>query len=171
MRIYTQHLKGFVVCITLMIFGMQSIYADDTKNEALDSAEGTVKRLYRDYAWEAIGLKGNYLLDQSKQELEKYFESSLANLIIEDNECRKRTHDICHLDFNIIFASQDPAAVDLKITKANINGEVNVRFEYPSNREVVEIRYIFVKTKSGWRIHDIVYVKERKTLREILNLK
>ena len=57
-------------------------------------------------------MKRHFLRGNKKDEgivtLEKYFESSLANLIIKDNECRERTHDICHLDFNIIFASASP---------------------------------------------------------------
>lgn len=167
MQIYTNRSIGFLVCIALMFLGMQPIYAD-TKSGATDLAEDTVKQLYRDYAWEAIGLDGVGLLDQPKQALEKYFESSLANLILKDNECRERTHDICHLDSNIIFASQDPAAVDFKIVSANKSGEVRVSFKYPSTQEVVEIKYLLTRTKFGWRIHDIEYGKGHLTLRERL---
>ena len=165
MQIYRVHLQRILVCITLLIIGLQPIYAD-TKSDASNLAEDTVKQLYRDYAWEAIGLDGVNLSEQSKQSLEKYFESSLANLIIKDNECRERTHDICHLDFNIIFASQDPAAVDLKIFTAN---GVMARFKYPTTQEIIEIKFIMKKTKSGWRIHDIEYGKGRLTLRKSLD--
>lgn len=163
-------MKNMTIFLAILVLGMQSIYAD-TKNARYSSSEDTVRQLYHDYAWEALGLKGVILLDQPKQTLEKYFESSLANSIAKDGECRSKTQSVCHIDFNIIFSSQDPAATDLEILPSDKNGEVIVRFKYPSTQKLIELKYSLINTKNGWRIHDIHYDGGRFTLREILERK
>ena len=85
------------------------------------TAVSTVERLYHDYAWEAViseprdGLVG--LMQESRVTLERYFDHSLAGLIVKDHECSERTHEICNLDFLPIWDGQDPVASDLTISE------------------------------------------------------
>jgi hypothetical protein len=130
------------------------------QGQARDTPEATVSRLYRDYAWEAItdwdsreGFTG--LQAQPVAELEKYFDEGLAGLLRADHDCIERTHDICSLDHVIIFASQDPSAHDLTISKANEKHQVLVTFKYVASPDLLRLRYDMVKTGNGWRIHDI----------------
>jgi hypothetical protein len=123
------------------------------------SAAVTVVQLYRDFAWEAVVEEpewpGHALLDQPRAILLRYFDEQLTDLLLADRACENRTHGICRLDFLPIWASQDPAATELKVVPTQDSSVVVVKFRYPSNGDSVELRYQLLHTASGWRIHDI----------------
>jgi len=132
--------------------------------------EDVVAWLYRDYAFDAIMSeywKDASLIQQPENILRLYFTNELTSLILKDRQCVERTHEICNLDFDPIFASQDPGAADLKISPLDSSGVVHVQFTYPSNGEKINLSYAVVKTKSGWRIKDIIY-KEGRSLGKLL---
>ncbi len=142
----------------------------EPSGQTADTPEGTVRRLYRDYAWEGVGVDisdgGQATLQgQTLPELKKYFDDGLARLLRADRDCIERTHEICNLDHIIIFASQDPAAMDLSISPPNEKNQVLVTFKYPSNNELLRLRYDMVKTADGWRIHDIYDLNMKYYLR------
>lgn len=122
-----------------------------------DTPQGTVIRLYYDYAWQAIGLFNDMtgMEQQSLPELEKYFDKGLARLIRQDYERTRKTGEIGKLNFIIIFASQDAAATELEISPPDKKNVVKIRFTYPSNGQVIKLDYKMVKTAAGWRIQDI----------------
>ena len=72
-----------------------------------DSATSIVSGLYRDYAWEVVFANSSYteLVDQSKENIEKYFSPTLTNLFMQNKKCVGKTGDACTLDFDPIFAS------------------------------------------------------------------
>lgn len=162
-------LKCLLVFLILMALGFQTTNASQL-NKMENSAEDIVKKLYHDYAWQALGLDLDEptITGQSLPELENYFSSAIAKLIVEDGECSERTEDICRLDFNIIFASQDSAAFEMQVFPKNNKDEIKVQFKYPSNHEVIKLTYKMTKTNKGWRIKDIYYENEHKSLSEIL---
>ena len=122
----------------------------------------TVVRLYRDFAWEAVfdtATTGQTLLiDQPATVLKIYFTHRLAKLLVEDRRCAVRTREICKLDFQPIWASQDSAAMDLKIeTETPVSNVVTVKYRYPSTGELLQMKYDLTHTAAGWRISDIRY--------------
>jgi hypothetical protein len=122
----------------------------------VNSPEGIVFKLYRDYAWEAVMAAGyDGLMQQPPRILKQYFDDNLTDLILRDRKCSEKG-EICRLDFVPIWASQDPAAVDLTVEKTNKKNIIKVTFRYPSNKENIELKYRVTNTPKGWRISDIV---------------
>jgi len=119
-----------------------------------------VRNLYKVVAWQALSNSDNVfgkpLLQQEGSVLRRYFDLELASLLVKDRYCIAQTGEICNLDFDPIFASQDPAAADLSIRSAP-NDMVAVEFTYPSSGEKVRLEYRMAKTQAGWRISDIRY--------------
>ncbi|MFC3471829.1 YbjP/YqhG family protein [Massilia oculi] len=76
--------------------------------------------------------------------------------MIKDRQCAAKAGGICNLDFDPIFASQDPAAVDLSI-RSMPNDIVAVEFTYPAHGERVKLEYRLAKNEGAWRIGDIRY--------------
>jgi hypothetical protein len=121
-------------------------------------AASTVRRLYHDYAWEAVMSHGNDqtdLMQESRAMLERYFDHALADLIVKDRECSARTHEICNLDFLPIWSGQDPGATDLSVTSTNDPSVVLVQFHHVPTSESVKLTYTLSKSPAGWRISDI----------------
>jgi hypothetical protein len=123
------------------------------------SAADVVSRIYRDFAWEAVvaSPNGPGLAQQPRGVLLNYFTPELANALVADNACTTRRHEICALDFMPLWASQDPAAEDLRVAQTTSPGQVTVRYSSPSTGAVISLNYRVVQTKAGWRIAHIVY--------------
>ncbi|MBI4595807.1 MAG: hypothetical protein HY730_05435 [Candidatus Tectomicrobia bacterium] len=164
------HVAFSQILIVLMCFSVNSIAADSHEYK---KPEDVVAWLYRDFAWEAIMghtyWKNGSLLNQPREILSLYFSDELVSLILKDRECVREKHELCNLDFNPIFVSQDPAATDLEISPADQSSTVHVQFIYPSNMKRIELDFKVERTTRGWRISDIVY-KEFLPLRKILSM-
>ena len=133
--------------------------------------EDVVAWVYRDFAFDAIMplyWKNASLIEQPKKTLLLYFTDNLASLILKDRQCVKRTHEICKLNFDPIFASQDPGVRDLEIAPADKSNTVHVKFSYPGNGEKINLSYKIEKTGYGWRISDIIY-SDGGSLLKLLN--
>lgn len=119
-----------------------------------------VGSLYKTFAWQVLSnsnrIFGKPLAQQERSVLRRYFDQELTSLLVEDRHCAAISGGICNLDFDPIFASQDPAATDLSIRSMS-NDIVTVEFTYPSNGEKVRLEYRLAKNPGGWRIHDIRY--------------
>lgn len=138
-----------------------------------------VARLYKDFAWQAItasegqsvGAKsvfGKNLAWQSNTDLRKYFSPALADLLVRDARCVITFHGPCNLDFDPVFASQDPAAADLQIRSMD-GGRVKVEYKHPSSGEHVKLEFSGSVVGGNWRITDIVYKNlNGVSLRELL---
>jgi hypothetical protein len=132
-----------------------------------------VARLYQDYAWQAIAtqpdLFGDGLAGASKTKLENYFAPKLANLLVEDSACAIKNHEICKLDFDLLFDSQDPRVTDLTVERL-APGRVQVQFNDPvtDKKTLIEFRLALVSGK--WRIIDILYGKHpQESLTSVLS--
>jgi hypothetical protein len=150
------------VSILIAVLCAPLAQAGQPTSQASDKPENTVKRLYRDYAWQAIGSafdhEAIYLVHQGIPELEKYFEPGLARLIRKGDECEKKIQDMCTPDFDYILDSQDPAADDLKISPMGKNNLVRVEFIDPRGDKITyRLDYKMAQTPQGWRIADIFY--------------
>ncbi len=129
------------------------------------AAAEVVAHLYRDHAWEAMASSsgpndkgfGAPIAQASRQVLEQYFEKHLVDLLERDARCEdKHEGEVCNLDFNILFSSQDPAATDLTV-EAISQDHVMVSFTYPSNSEKIRIEYVTVEAPGGWKIKDVIF--------------
>lgn len=125
-----------------------------------DERVALVGKLYKEFAWQALASSdhvfGKSLAKQDSSVLRRYFDRELALLLVADQRCVARTSEPCNLDFDPIFASQDPAAADLSIRSMG-NDIVAVEFTYPSSGEKVRLEYRLTRSENGWRISDIRY--------------
>ncbi len=139
------------------------------------SLEKLVASVYKEYAWTVlfgaeIRLDTAIPLSQEpKAKLKRIFTDDLAIAISTDARCAKKAREICLLDFDILFASQDPAASDLSIRSITEHA-VDVCFVDQSNsRRCLE--FVGVKEAKGERIRDIRYGNIARSLRSIFKLK
>jgi hypothetical protein len=138
------------------------------------SAKGVVERLYQDYAWVVLFQDSDFvrLADQPEKVLSQYFSPSLSGLVIADHQCVEKTKDICKLDFDPLYDSQDSAgAHDLHVDAMSQANEVQVRFSPRwGSTAVKQLQFKMVKTSAGWRIDDIDY-PDHESFRSILQQK
>jgi hypothetical protein len=131
-----------------------------------------VASLYRNFAWEAFAsdsdLFGGGLVDQSERMLSQFFDARLAKMIAADTACQRRTQAFCKLDFDILFHSQDPRIIDLRIDAGPAN-TVEVKFKDAVTDKETLIAYTVTPASQGWRISDVRYKSAGpKSLRTIL---
>lgn len=142
-----------------------------TKEVHQEEKEMVIYNLYKNYSWQAIFLKSKFknIAEQPYNELNKYFDDELSRLIALDNKClQKNLGQVCKLNFDIIFASQDPKACDLRINYSK-NGNIQVLYSYPSTSEKIILEYKIEHKKNGWKIVDILYKNNiNKSLKDIL---
>jgi hypothetical protein len=131
-----------------------------------------VAQLYKDFAWEAAAghTEKPGLIEQPRAVLSRYFDDGLTSLILADRACVERTKEVCRLDFSPIWDSQDPAASGLKVSATKDPSIVKVSFRDSGSGDVTELTYRMVKTKAGWRVHDIAY-KSHESLLTLLRAK
>lgn len=131
-----------------------------------------VAALYRNFAWAAISsdsaLFGGDILSQPATTLARFFDPALVKAIRNDSACQSRTKGICKLDFDILFDSQDPRAVDLTIV-ATASNAVDVKFKDPVTDKETRITYVLKRLDNEWRITDILYTQHsHRSLRAVL---
>jgi hypothetical protein len=153
-------------CIVIRIFLCTMLFLSCIANAIeLDAKKAIVYQLYKDFGWSALFndsdaakyYLGKTIEEQSQDVLSKYFSPELVTLFLQEASCNAtRKGELCNLEFDPIFASQDPAASELTISSVE-NDDVTVQFIYPSNGMRVILLYKIAKFKEGWRINDIVY--------------
>ena len=159
----------FLLLIVLSLYLPFDAIAGDS--HAYKRPEDVVAWIYRDFAFDAIMplyWENAKLIEQSRKTLLLYFTDELTSLILKDRQCVIDTHEVCKLDFDPIFASQDPGAMDLEISPADKSNIVHVQFRYPDNGEKISLSYHVEKTGRGWRIRDIIYT-DAGSLRNLLS--
>jgi hypothetical protein len=139
------------------------------------SRRDVVIELYRAFAWDVLfipdeSLKGPQWTSVSQQSLSMlrlYFDPELAQLIVSDRECVRRTHEICNLDFDPIFDGQDNSgASNLTVVAAGAD-KVVASFTYFSDSSHMKLVYTVKRAPGGFRISDIEYPNKR-SLRALL---
>jgi len=144
------------VLLLLLVVASPSLAAEQS-----DARVAVIANLYREFAWEAVistpesGELG--LLDQPRQVLQRYFTPEITELILRDRSTAEQTGEVPRLDFLPLWDSQDPAAVDLRITLGSSPNSVLVTFSRPNSASLVRISYRLSKLAVGWRISDIEY--------------
>jgi hypothetical protein len=158
-REYVRLTRLVFVCMFLMLGSVA--YAASSG----DRPEDTVARMYKDFAWEAVidepRWDGEQLIEQPEPILRRYFDDRLTALILRDRACVAKSHEICRLNFDPIWASQDPGATELKVFPATSSNIVQVQFRYPGDKARIKLSYRMMRTARGWRIADIEYPSSR----------
>ena len=144
-----------------LVFTSAACFGADTKKS---SPEDFIRFLYRFHQ------PGRETRDWfgDKRTLSKYFDKELTALFIKDDECAKREHGVCNLDFDPIYDAQDFEKETTNLQIAAVVGQpdwFNVTFTNLGTRTLV---YKLTNTPSGWLISDIKY-PEGHSLKEILS--
>lgn len=110
----------------LMLFLLGALVMSCSVNAVESSVDAVVYRLYKDFGWTAIfdgtvieeeERLGKPIAWQTFNVLNRYFTPELSKLILKEARCRiSKRGELCNLEFDLMFASQDPAATDLLIT-------------------------------------------------------
>jgi hypothetical protein len=152
-----------VYLVLLLVFGKaglcQSLSADGA---GPGSPIRIVQALYRDWA-------GNKPFPTNDREvLERYFDSELIKLLLEDAKCGHGQNVICGLDFDPIYDTQEHVDKNRKIKIRSLSQvplpSVAVTLEHPARTLI----YALHQTPTGWRISDIKY-SDSRSLRNILS--
>ena len=141
---------------------------------AADGPEEVIRALYKAHRpWEHKELNL-----RSRAVLSKYFSPELTKLFLKnaqiERDCPKG--DLCGIDFDPILGSQDfddNLNFKLRITEATPpqTGRFEARFKLfnegkPEQEQVLVFQLIQVK--NGWRIDDIIYPKDKTTLKAVI---
>jgi hypothetical protein len=137
------------------------------------SLEKLVAELYASYSWVAVlsvpaPMGAAPLAQASHKELHSIFVPDLAQAIWRDSQCALKRREICSLDFDILFDSQDPSATDLTVQSRVQGQEVVVCFSpVAGTRKCLSV--IGELVDGAPRVADIRYPAHR-SLRELLGL-
>jgi hypothetical protein len=134
---------------------------------AAESPEDFLRGLYKMH----IGrFKMNIHWFDKKKDVEKYFDTELSSLFLKDEQCKKKTREICNLDFDPILAAQDfdeKGKLNLKVQKLPERTKEKYKVTF-NNMGTTTLVYELKQTSGGWRITDIIY-SEGSPLRKILS--
>lgn len=129
--------------------------------------------LYQRYAWVAVFSvdppAGKVpLAKASRKELSEVFAPDLALAIWNDSRCAEKRGEICVLDFDVLFDSQDPTARDLVIEPGKQAAEAQVCFKDAADARRC-LTFNGVAINGAIRIADIRYAGGQ-SLRQMLRL-
>lgn len=136
------------------------------------TAADLVRQLYLTYAWEtqdSTSTAGTPLFAASPTAMRAFLDSSLVAAVMADRACQKRSDGICNLDFDPIWASQDPAGATSKVLSTPDPAVVRVELRYPSEPQPIVITYRLRPTRAGWRIIDMGTKDWPSLKRQLLN--
>jgi hypothetical protein len=142
-------------------------------SEARSEIMGLLSGLYQRYAWVAVfsvdSPAGKVPLARaSRKELSEVFAADLALAIWNDSQCAEKRGEICVLDFDVLFDSQDPSARDLVIEPGKQVAEARVCFKDAADARRC-VTFSGASINGAIRITDIRY-PGGQSLRQLLRL-
>jgi hypothetical protein len=89
----------------------------------------------------------------NRDSISKYCDSRLTNLFIKDCDCKKKNREVCNLDWDPFYDSQDfdQVAPDPRIKNVGQNSFQVTLNNFGEKKLIFEV----VKTEVGWRISNI----------------
>jgi hypothetical protein len=109
-----------------------------------------VRALYAAFPWDG----DKAVMAAPREELERFFDARLTDLLVGDLECRRRTGEDCWLTADPIDAAQDARITGMRFCAAPGGGDwIEARFVNLGHPTVVAFRV--VKGAAGWRIADV----------------
>ena len=92
------------------------------------------------------------------KETSKYFDSLLVRLLLEEEECKERTKEICNLDANPIYSAQDFSQDGIEVRIENESIAPRMAFNvHIRNGGMQTLKYFLHKENGKWKIEDIQY--------------
>jgi hypothetical protein len=81
-----------LISLILLATALFAVTAEaELRPPRVNSPEGIVFKIYKDYAWEAVMAAGyDGLMQQPPQILKQYFDDKLAALILRDRKCSEK---------------------------------------------------------------------------------
>ena len=150
-----------LLCVLALALPAVSCAAAAADPARANGAVDQVVALYRSIAWQAVLQQpadaGPGLMAQPAAVLGRWFDPTLARLLVDDHACRHRTRQICALDFDPLWDSQDPLGATVAITPGLRLGEVQVQLAYGTGTSRAPLVFQLTAGPSGWRIADIRY--------------
>ena len=149
-----------------ILFALSALFAfvAAPASAAEQSAQALLDAIYAQYQGDAQHAHGVYL--DKPAEIGRYFELSLAALMIADNAAAAKRDDVPALDGDPFIDAQDWAIEGLAIhidSQDARAAQATVRFT--NVKEPKTIRLALVHTKAGWRIADIIWNAKGDSLR------
>lgn len=145
---------------------------------AVSGAEKTalvtvVSDLYGRYAWVAVFSTkpppdAVPLAQASRKELGSIFVPELAQAIWEDAQCAQKLHEICTVDFDLLFDSQDPSASDLTVQAGERGTTALACFKDAAGVRRC-LTFVGAVVGGSTKVMDIVYPDQR-SLRALLRV-
>jgi hypothetical protein len=127
---------------------------------------GLVKNLYVNLGNQKNDSQG--IVDQRKSVLGKYFDQKLSMLIMREEQCSE-SGEICNLDFDPIYNSQDSVGdtVSYFCDKNNINVLITHSKKVSKSNKSIKVVYTFKSFNKIWKIDDLIY-SDGSSLQKIL---
>lgn len=128
------------------------------------SAEAFVADIYSHYRGSIEHAPGVKL--DSASDIRRYFEPSLAAIIIADEAEADRKHDVPTLDGDPFVDAQDWDITDIAWTIQPVDARhADVSVHFKNFKEPQLVRLKLVRLKTGWRVSDVIYSGDGGTLR------
>ena len=157
----TRRILLFAVALPLVTCGaIVAAPADDA------TATAFVAKIYGAYK----GRDGKGVLLDNEAQIRRYFEPSLAALIIKDRKAAAKRSDVPALDGDPFIDAQDFEISDIDIAVSDVPPDKAAAIvNFKNLNEPVKVVLNLVKVKNEWRIADILYTRDGKpeTLREL----
>lgn len=102
--------------ISLVLTSLRPLYLLGAQQP---TAADLVRQLYQTYAWEtqdSTATSDKPLFAVEPLAMRAFLDSSFVAAIMADRACQKRTDGICNLDFDPIWASQDPVGATWEVS-------------------------------------------------------
>lgn len=153
--------------ISLFAVGLALVISGSTASTPESKATDTVKRLYRDYSWEAtmIDGPGPWIGDAPKTVLEQYLDSDLSAIWVRSRACKGSDCAVDWVGYDPLWDNMDPSGFYNVTVEATDDAHVvRVAMDAPCSptqacKPVTETRvrltYFLERTAMGWRISDI----------------
>ncbi len=157
----------FTCLIAIQLFTPTTCFSSENRLATL------VSRVYQSYAWVAVfsispPRNALPLAQASREELRGIFSPELAQAIWADAQCAQKRGEICLLDFEILFDSQDPSAVELTVRPGSHAGEVIACFKDIEGTQKC-LTFLGKAVGRSTRVTDIIY-PGHQSLRQVLGL-
>lgn len=135
-------------------------------------ALATVTALYQQIGWQASVTSpaevGTPLLARSEAELGRLFSPALARLLVDDRRCTQRRQQVCGLDFDPLWDSQDPLGMSASLAPGAKPDQVKVVLSPPSGQPRAPMVVQLLQVNGAWRVDDIRYPGQRPSLKALL---
>lgn len=167
--------RTFFVSSLMASFVVGSAVAQSREQQIKKSPlQRLVTSVYKEYAWTIIfapeqPVSPSVSLTQERLgKLRRVFADDLAQAIFDDAQCVRKTSEVCLLDFDILFDSQDVDARNL-IIRSKTHQLVEACFVDQTEKQRC-IEFVGVRSKNGVRISDMRYDQSGRSMRTILRL-